>query len=206
MSTPLSESLEQAKHLLERGSVHASKIGREQGKIQNKASFKPEHILCFFFHADVKMYKTSTKHLLIRKRPLKKVLSLIIEFRMFLKFFQKLWCLGSLGPKQATSAPMWRNKVEILDGQFRNEKLSFVYKKETEYSFKLSLYFCVFCRCIFNLEMQNFGLKNHSMVSASHFVENVCPSQKKGVRSVSSSIPWKPPKIIMLTRQILIGQ
>ena len=87
---PISESLEQAKHLLKRGSVHASEIGREQGKIQNKTSFKPEHISCFFFHADVKMYKTSTKHLLIRKRPFKKVLSLIIEFRMYLKFLQKL--------------------------------------------------------------------------------------------------------------------
>ena len=39
------------------------------------------------------------------------------------------------------------NKVEFLEGQFRNEKLSFVHKNKTEYSFELSLSICVFFLC-----------------------------------------------------------
>ena len=87
-----------------------------------------------------------------------------IEYRMYLKFLQKLRCPGWSKTSQALRRK--ENKVEFLEGQFRNEKLSLVHKKETEYSFELSLSMCVFCRCIFNLEMQNFGLENHHMVSA----------------------------------------
>ena len=36
------------------------------------------------------------------------------------------------------------NKVEFLEGQFRNEKLSYVHREKTEYSFELSLSICVF--------------------------------------------------------------
>ena len=43
------------------------------------------------------------------------------------------------------------NKVEFLERQFHGEKLSFVYKKETEHSFEHSLSICVFYRRIFNL-------------------------------------------------------
>ena len=58
------------------------------------------------------------------------------------------------------------NKVEFLERQFHGEKLSFVYKKETEHSFELSLSICVFYRRIFNLEIQNFSLENHHMMNA----------------------------------------
>ena len=58
------------------------------------------------------------------------------------------------------------NKVEFLERQFHREKLSFVYKKETEHSFELSLSICVFYRRIFNLEIQNFSLENHHMMNA----------------------------------------
>ena len=50
------------------------------------------------------------------------------------------------------------NKVEFLERQFHNEKLSFVHEKESEHSFELSLSICIFYRRIFNVEMQNFGL------------------------------------------------
>ena len=58
------------------------------------------------------------------------------------------------------------NKVEFLERQFHGEKFSFVHKKESENSFELSLSTCVFYRRIFNLEMQNFCLKNHHMMYA----------------------------------------
>ena len=58
------------------------------------------------------------------------------------------------------------NKVEFLERQFHGEKLSFVHKKESENSFELSLSTCVFPLRIFNLEMQNFSLKNHHMMYA----------------------------------------
>ena len=66
------------------------------------------------------------------------------------------------------SAPIRRieNKVEFFERQFHSEKLSFVHKKETEHSFELSLSICVFYRRIFNLEMQNFSLENHNMMTA----------------------------------------
>ena len=61
------------------------------------------------------------------------------------------------------SAPISRaeNKVKFLERHFQSEKLSFVYKKETEHSFELSFSICFFYRRIFNLEMQNFSLENH---------------------------------------------
>ena len=66
------------------------------------------------------------------------------------------------------NAPIHRveNKVEFLERQFHSEKLSFVYKKETEHSLEISLSICVFYRRVFNLEMQNFSLENHNMMTA----------------------------------------
>ena len=66
------------------------------------------------------------------------------------------------------NAPIRRveNKVEFRERQFHSEKLSFVNKKETEHSFEISLSICVFYRRIFNLEMQNFSLENHNMMTA----------------------------------------
>ena len=57
------------------------------------------------------------------------------------------------------------NKVEFLGRQFHSEKLSFVHRKETEHSFELSHSIWVFYRRIFNLEIQNFGLKNHHLMN-----------------------------------------
>ena len=42
------------KHYLDRGSVHASKIGKAYGKIQHKIHLKSGHILLFFFSAEEK--------------------------------------------------------------------------------------------------------------------------------------------------------
>ena len=62
---------------------------------------------------------------------------------MYLKILQKLRCLGCIISKQANrSAVTEENRVEFL-GQFRNEKLSFVDKKETEHSLKFP-FPCVF--------------------------------------------------------------
>ena len=57
------------------------------------------------------------------------------------------------------------NKIEFLGRQFHSEKLSFVHRKETEHSFELSHSIWVFYRRIFNLEIQNFGLKNHHLMN-----------------------------------------
>ena len=102
------------------------------------------HILCFFIHADVKMQKTSMKLLQLQKFPFKNVLSLTIEYRMYLKFLPNPRCLGCLKTSQ-------RSVVEFFERQFHSEKLSFVHKKETEHSIELSLSVCVFYRHIFNL-------------------------------------------------------
>ena len=58
------------------------------------------------------------------------------------------------------------NKVEFLERQFHSEKLSFVRKKESKHLLEISLSTCVFYRCIFNLEMENFSLENHHMMNA----------------------------------------
>ena len=48
---------------------------------------------------------------------------------MYLKFLQKPRCLDWLKTSQALRCE--ENKVEFLERQFRNEKLSFVHKKES---------------------------------------------------------------------------
>ena len=87
------------------------------------------------------------------------------------------------------SAPIRRveNKVEFLERQCHSEKRSFVYKKETEHSFELSLSICVFYRRIFNLEMQNFSLENHHIMNAPAIL--LMDDIYKGVKSVSSHTP-----------------
>ena len=88
-----------------------------------------------------------------------------IQYRMYLKFLQKPWCLdGWFKPSQAIWSAV---KKTILEREFQSEKLSFVHKKESEHSFELSLSTCVFYRRIFNIEMQNFTLKSHHMMNAS---------------------------------------
>ena len=94
------------------------------------------------------------------------------NFRKFsLRFRKRLLSVSLSGPalvQNKRNAPIRRveNKVEFLERQFHSEKLSFVHKKETEHSFELSLSICVFYRRIFNLEMQNFSLENHNMMTA----------------------------------------
>ena len=68
--------------------------------------------------------------------------------------------------KPSTLIRRQENKVEFLERQFPSEKLSFVLKKETGYSFELAPSICVFYRRIFNLEMQNFSLENHPMMNS----------------------------------------
>lgn len=58
---------------------------------------------------------------------------------MNLKFLQKLRCLDWFKTYQALRRA--ENKVEFLEGQFSNENLSFVHKKESRHSFQLSLPF-----------------------------------------------------------------
>ena len=79
---------------------------------------------------------------------------------MYLKCLQKRINLAVLLVQNKPSAPIRRvdNKVEFLERQRHSEKRSFVYKKETEHSFELSLSICVFYWRTFNLETQNFSL------------------------------------------------
>ena len=53
--------------------------------------------------------------------------------------------------KPSTPIRREENKVEFVERQFHSEKLSSVYKKETEHSFELSLSAYIFYRRIFNL-------------------------------------------------------
>ena len=93
---------------------------------------------------------------------------MIIEYGMYLKCLQKRVNLAALLVQNKPSAPIRRveNKVKFLERQCHSENRSFVYKKETEHSFELSLSICVFYRRIFNLEMQNFSLENHHIMNA----------------------------------------
>ena len=93
---------------------------------------------------------------------------MIVEYGMYLKCLQKRVNLAALFVQYKQSAPIRRveNKVEFLERQRHNEKRSFVYKKETEHCFELSLSSCVLYRRIFNLEMQKFSLENHHMMKA----------------------------------------
>ena len=92
--------------------------------------------------------------------------SLIIDYGMYLKCLQKPRCLGS---KQAKA--LWSRCVENTL-RLNSSKDNFIArsfrlstKKETEHSFELSLSICAFCRHIFNLEMQNFSLENHHIMT-----------------------------------------
>ena len=72
------------------------------------------------------------------------------------------------------SAPIRRveNKVKFHETQCHSEKLSFVHKKETEHSFELSLFICVFYRRIFKFECKTLVLKTTTWwTRASHFVD-----------------------------------
>ena len=127
------------------------------------------HISWFFFHADIKMTRKRPWNLFKYKNSLLKTyFSLIIEYGMYLKCLQKRVNLAALLVQNKPSAPIRRveNKVEFLERQCHSENRSFVYKKETEHSFELSLSICVLYRRIFNLEMQNFSLQNHHMLKA----------------------------------------
>ena len=118
------------------------------------------HILWFFFHADIKMTRKHPWNLYKYKNCfLKTYFSLIIEYGMYLKCLPKRVNLAVLLVQNKPSAPIRRveNKVEFLERQCHSEKRSFVYKKETEHCFELSLSSCVLYRRIFNLEMQNFS-------------------------------------------------
>ena len=78
------------------------------------------------------MYETSMKPLEIKK--LKRT---FLDYRVqnVPKISSKTSVLWLVQNSQALRRK--ENKVEFLEGQFRNEKLSFVHKKETEYSFEL---------------------------------------------------------------------
>ena len=123
------------------------------------------HILWFFFHVDVKCRKCPWNLYKYKNSFLKTYFSLIIEYGMYLKCLQKRVNLAALLVQNKPRAPIRRveNKVKFLERQCQSEKRSFVYKKETEHSFELSLSICVLYRRIFNLEMQNFSHIQYSI-------------------------------------------
>ena len=70
-----------------------------------------------------------------------------------------------VGWKQAKLSVVKKTRLNSSNDNFVNENPSFVHKRETQHSFELSLFICVFYRCIFNLKMQNFSLENHGMAN-----------------------------------------
>ena len=88
--------------------------------ISNRSTFCS--FFFFFFHADVKMYKKSMEPLKIQKFPCKKGTFLDHRVENVLQIMPP-WLLQNRALRRE------ENKVEFLQGQFRNEKLSFFHKK-----------------------------------------------------------------------------
>ena len=84
-----------------------------------------------------KIYKTSMKHLKIRKFPFKNVIVLAIECKMYLKIQQKLHHLCCISKHTMRSVEK-KTRVEFLEGRFLDEKLPFLHKKKAEHSFEPS--------------------------------------------------------------------
>ena len=82
------------------------------------------------------------KHLKIHKFPIKNVIVLAIECKMYLKIQQKP-SLTWLHFKTDHGLRREENKVEFLEGRFFDEKLPFLHKKKAAHSFELFL--SIFC-------------------------------------------------------------
>ena len=90
------------------------------------------------------------KYLQIHKFLFKNVISLTIEYKMYLKILQKLRCLAALPtafqnrPSGLTGRDEDFVNFELLERQFCKEKLCFVYLKKIQHSFKPYLPIYVF--------------------------------------------------------------
>ena len=76
----------------------------------------------------------------IHKLPFKKVISLAIERKMYLKIQQNFAALVS---KQAMHSAIKKTRLNSSMDDFLDEKLPFLHKKKTEHSFELPL--SIFC-------------------------------------------------------------
>ena len=123
------------------------------------AKFKPGHSLWFFFHTDVKMWKRPWNLYKYKKFPFKN-----FSWSFSTEVRQKPRCLDWLKTSQVLR--LEENKVEFLERQFHNKKLSFVHKRETEHSFELSLSIYVFHRTISILKCKTLVLKTTNVMIA----------------------------------------
>ena len=86
-------------------------------------------------------------------------------FRMYLKFLQKPCFLGWFKTSRALRSAVKKTRLNFSKLQLHSEKLSFSHKKETEHSFELSLFICVFYRAYFQSWNTKFSLENHNMMN-----------------------------------------
>ena len=97
---------------------------------------------------------------IIQKFSFKNVLSLTIEYRMYLKFLQKPRCLG------------WLNKVEFLERQFHSKMLLFVQKKKLSILLNFLFPFVSFIGVFSILKCKTLVLKTTTWwTCVSHFVD-----------------------------------
>ena len=86
-----------------------------------------------------------------------------IEYRMYLKFLQNL--AASVASKQAKRSTVKKTRLNSSKNNFITK--SFRLSTKRKLSILLNFLFpFVFYRRVFNLEIQNFGLKNHHMMNA----------------------------------------
>ena len=99
---------------------------------------------------------------------------IIITLRACLPYrspIEQLWTKSIFTHARAKTSQALRSAVKktSLNSsklQLHSEKLSFAHKKETEHSFELSLFICVFYRAYFQSWNTKFSLENHNMMNA----------------------------------------
>ena len=168
--TPLKQF---GKHYLDRRFVHASEIGWAHGKFNTKSISNRGTFCNFSLASKRKIYKTSMKHLKIHKFPSKNVIVLAIEYKMYLKIHRWLGCIS----KQTMGFAVKKTRLNSSKDDFLMKSFPSSTKRKLSIPLNFLIPFFVFWRCIFNLEMQNAGLKTTAWSSrGSHFAENGYPS------------------------------
>ena len=104
------------------------------------------------------IYKTSMKHLKIRKFPFKNVIVLATECKMYLEIQQKLHCLGCIS-KQTMRSVVKKTRLNFSKDDFLMKSFPSSTKSKLSILLNFLFPFFVFSRCMFNPEMQNSCLK-----------------------------------------------
>ena len=106
-----------------------------------------------------KIYKTSMKHLKIHKFPIKNVIVLAIECKMYLKIQQKLHCLGCIS-KQTMPSVVKKTRLNSSKDDFLMKSFPSSTKRKLSIFLTFSLHFLSF-NCVFlNLKGRTLVLKH----------------------------------------------